>query len=95
MDRVKVTFAGDTHPALCLPRGARLSEHLTVRNSPVLFGCRTGICGTCLSRVSGAIPPPSPDEAEVVDLLAPGEPGLRLLCQVELTADIRVAWRGA
>ncbi|MBC6436085.1 2Fe-2S iron-sulfur cluster binding domain-containing protein, partial [Nostoc sp. HG1] len=36
-----------------------LSEHLTIQNSPVLFGCRTGICGTCLVEVNGTIPSPN------------------------------------
>ncbi|MEL6495801.1 MAG: 2Fe-2S iron-sulfur cluster-binding protein, partial [Cyanobacteria bacterium J06623_7] len=30
-----------------------LAEHLTVENSPILFGCRTGICGTCLVIIEG------------------------------------------
>ena len=81
------------HPPVPLPELASLSERLTMVNSPVLFGCRTGICGTCVSRVealAGELPPPDSDEAELLAVIAPDEPRARLLCRLRLTADIRV-----
>lgn len=82
-----------SHPPVRLPALANLSEHLTPANSPVLFGCRTGICGTCTSRVevqgAGSLEAPSPDERQTL-LLFVNEPKARLLCQLRLTADIRV-----
>jgi len=76
-----------------LPRGAALSEVLTLDNSPLLFGCRTGICGTCLSRVDakgGTLAPPTEDEKDVLDLLCPNEPKARLACLIKLSADLTI-----
>lgn len=71
-----------------------LSDRLTAANSPVLFGCRTGICGTCASRVevvgAGKLEPIGGEEAETLRLFCPGQPQARLLCQIRLTADVRV-----
>lgn len=87
----RVAFEGDSHPPVLLARHENLSEHLTVQNSPVLFGCRTGICGTCLVRVSGALTPPSEDELDLLDVIAPNDPRARLACQIDLTADIEIS----
>lgn len=87
---VSVSFPGSRHAPLRLAEGTALSEALTVENSPILFGCRTGICATCLSEIDGAIPPPSADERELLEIFAPDNPRARLACQVQLTADIRV-----
>ena len=79
------------HKPVRLAAGANLSEHLTVENSPVLFGCRTGICATCLVRVeplSGELPGPGPDEAELLRIVAPSDPKARLACQLRLCADV-------
>lgn len=76
-----------------LPRGANLCETLTIENSPLLFGCRTGICGTCLSRVEvrrGELPPPTVDEKDVLELLCPNEPKARLACLIRLSADLHI-----
>jgi ferredoxin len=87
-----VRFHSPRYPAVRLARGSMLSEHLDVANSPLLFGCRTGICGTCLIKIeavkNGALAPPSPEEQELLDLIAPDEPRARLACQIELLADI-------
>ncbi len=86
----EVSFPGTRHvPVRLAPRSA-LSEHLTVQNSPVLFGCRTGICATCISEVEGDIPPPTDDEREILEVFAPDNPRARLVCQVQLTADVRI-----
>jgi ferredoxin len=87
---VTVSFSDPRYPAVCLPRGAALSEHLTVQNSPVLFGCRTGVCGTCASILSGDVPPPADEEREVLEVIDHPHPRARLLCQVELTADVEI-----
>lgn len=86
----RVSFADPRFRPLQLPDGAQLSEHLDVSNSPVLFGCRTGLCGTCRSVVEGALPPPDADEQEVLDIAADHPPGARLLCQVRLRSDLHV-----
>lgn len=85
-----VSFRGGSFPPMSLPAGARLSQHLTVQNSPVLFGCRTGICATCLIRVDGDLPPPEPDERELLDVMAPDDTRARLACQLTLRGDIEI-----
>lgn len=78
---MKVLFT-TTHAPIELPDLAELSRELTALNSPVLFGCRTGICGTCLCEVRGDVEPASKDERELLDFIAPERPKARLACQV-------------
>lgn len=85
-----VSFPGTEYPPLQLPLHQNLSEQLTVQNSPVLFGCRTGICGTCLVIAIGAIPPADRTEQELLDLLAPDIANARLACQLDLAADVAI-----
>lgn len=85
---VTVRFPGSEFPPLTLGAGSELSAELTVENSPMLFGCRTGICGTCLCEAEGDVPPAGADEAEVLALLAAGRPRARLACQIRLVADV-------
>jgi ferredoxin len=86
-----VEFCG-SFPAVNLEAGANLSEHLHVQNSPILFGCRTGICGSCLIEIveekNGALLPPNEEEKEVLALINEDCPGARLACQIRLSADI-------
>lgn len=80
-------------PPVRLPGGKNLSEVLTVQNSPILFGCRTGICGTCLTQVTdkgGSLPPASQDEKDVLEILCPDNPKARLACQIKLTCDLTI-----
>lgn len=86
-----VRFPETNYQPVTLEKHQNLSEHLTVQNSPVLFGCRTGICGTCLVDVEGDIPPPNEEEQEILENLAPGNKQARLACQLDLTSDIAIA----
>jgi ferredoxin len=94
----RVTFSPASRPPVSLPRGAVLCEHLSVENSPLLFGCRTGICGTCLVEVEdqadGELGGPAADEAELLEIIAPGNQRARLACQIALSADIRIRYIG-
>lgn len=85
-----VSFPGTSYSPITLEAHQKLSEHLTAQNSPVLFGCRTGICGTCLVLVNGEISPPSAEEREVLEVLAPEHPNARLACQLELTSNLEM-----
>ncbi|MEC4816260.1 MAG: 2Fe-2S iron-sulfur cluster-binding protein [Scytonema sp. PMC 1069.18] len=87
----KIKFKQTNHQPIQLQKHQPLSEHLTIQNSPVLFGCRTGICGTCLVIIKGDIPPPNPEEKELLEILAPGNKQARLACQIDLTSDIEIA----
>lgn len=97
-DRYSISFAPASHAPVSLERGALLSEHLSVENSPLLFGCRTGICGTCLIEVeeaiNGELAAPTADELELLEIIAPGNRRARLACQIELRADIRIRYIG-
>ncbi|MEE2902813.1 MAG: 2Fe-2S iron-sulfur cluster-binding protein [Myxococcota bacterium] len=93
----KVEFPGTSFAPVELPEGSNLSEVLTAENSPVLFGCRTGICGTCLGKIESTalIEPPDADEQEVLEVLADDEPTARLCCQIELKSDLKIVHLGA
>ncbi len=93
-----ISFLPATHEPVRLQRGAILSEHLTIENSPILFGCRTGICGTCLSEIisqtGGELLAPSDDERELLDILAPDNGQARLACQIAICADLTIHYVG-
>ncbi|MBI3650086.1 MAG: (2Fe-2S)-binding protein [Acidobacteria bacterium] len=97
-DEFIIRFSPPTHAPLWLQRGAVLSEHLTIDNSPLLFGCRTGICATCLIAVlaqeNGELLPPADDEKELLEIVAPADAKARLACQIELCADLTIHYYG-
>jgi ferredoxin len=89
----RIAFGATGRPAVSIEEGMPLSVALTISNSPILFGCRDAICGTCLSKVqaeSGALPPQSPEEKELLNILCPNEPKARLACQLKSCADITI-----
>lgn len=85
-----ISFPGTNYPPITLQPHQNLSEHLTIQNSPVLFGCRTGICGTCLMEVIGDIPAAKAEEQEMLDTLASDVPNARLVCQIDLATDVKI-----
>jgi ferredoxin len=92
--RHRVEFPATAFAAVELPDLASLPLHLTVQNSPVLFGCRSGLCGTCLIEAeaigAAGLEPPDVAEAEALELYAPGNPRARLACQLILSTDVRI-----
>jgi ferredoxin len=82
----------DDYPGLELPADAALAESLDASNSPVRFGCRTGICGTCLVEVTADAPMAgaAPYEVELLDILAEGNAKARLCCLVKLQSDVSI-----
>ncbi|WP_445630150.1 2Fe-2S iron-sulfur cluster binding domain-containing protein [Nostoc sp. DSM 114167] len=89
-DFCQISFPESDFVPIILECHQNLSEHLTIQNSPVLFGCRTGICGTCLIEIIGNIPPPQLDEQEMLETLAPNNPHARLACQINVTGNIEI-----
>ncbi|MGK7940322.1 MAG: 2Fe-2S iron-sulfur cluster-binding protein [Crocosphaera sp.] len=85
-----IYFADPKFSPITIKPHEPLAHHLTAENSPVLFGCRTGLCGTCLVEIIGEIPPPTKEEAEVLQILAPDNPRSRLACQIDVTQDIMI-----
>lgn len=73
-----------------------LSEALDVTNSPILFGCRTGICATCIVQVhAGAehLPPITAEEKEVLEAYTDKD-HCRLACQLTLSGDVELSYLG-
>jgi ferredoxin len=86
----QISFPHADRSAILVASNSRLSDSLTIQNSPVLFGCRTGICGTCLVAIRGDISPPDKDELEILEIFAPNNPLARLACQITVTGDIEI-----
>ncbi|MEM7772061.1 MAG: 2Fe-2S iron-sulfur cluster-binding protein [Cyanobacteria bacterium P01_E01_bin.6] len=86
-----ISFFQDSLESLTISSHQSLADVLTVQNSPVLFGCRTGICGTCLVEADGDIPPPDEEERELLEVLAPDHPKARLACQIKVTSNLAIA----
>ena len=93
-----VQFSEKNYAPVRLRAGSILSEYLTIENSPLLFGCRTGICGTCLSIIEaqkgGELAAASEDEQDLLDIIAPDNPKARLACQIAISADITIHYLG-
>lgn len=76
--------------------GVPLSKELDALNSPILFGCRTGICGTCLLIVEEGMEntnPPSEDELEFLEIVS-DNPNARLGCKLTCKGPIKVKYLG-
>ena len=88
--KCNIQFIETNYQPIELEINQNLAENLTIENSPILFGCRTGICGTCIVAIEGDIPPASEEEKELLEVLAPENPKARLACQIQLTNDIQI-----
>ena len=89
----KIEFNSSEYVPIQLLEGTNLSEALTICNSPVLFGCRTGICGTCLIHLEvtdGEIQLPGSEERELLNIICSKDSQARLACQIHLTANIKI-----
>lgn len=89
----RIEFPESDKAPVELKEGDNLSEKLTIHNSPILFGCRIGICGTCAVEV---IEEDSPlherthDEKEFLEAMAPGRNNVRLACQININTNIKI-----
>ena len=94
----RISFLDSLHSDITLPEGAALAENLTIQNSPVLFGCRTGICGTCVVELDETsltkVKPADDDEKEILEVYAPDNLRARLACQLQLIGDIKLRYLG-
>lgn len=91
----KVEFSNSDKTELRLQDGNELSKELTIENSPILFGCRTGVCGTCLCEVLKGSPKlPSEEELELLEVLAPDNANARLACQIKVTCNLTLKYIG-
>lgn len=93
MSKRQISFTDEAYDPVELPDQACLSEYLTVQNSPILFGCRIGICGTCLVEVvneSESLNERTENEREFLEALLPNRNECRLACQVNINTDIKI-----
>ena len=90
MSLYTIQFPNTDYLPVSVEESTPLSVALNLQNSPILFGCRTGICGTCLASATGCILPPTADEQEVLAILAPDCSTARLTCQITPTGDLSV-----
>ena len=88
----RIEFPDTDFAPVEVPDLAGLALHLTVQNSPVLFGCRSGLCGTCLIEVEADESLLAPDcaETEALEIYAPGNSRARLACQLVVSTDVRI-----
>lgn len=89
----KVEFEDSDKQPVELQEGDNLSEKLTIQNSPILFGCRIGICGTCAVEVIDSDAPLHPrthDEKEFLGTMAPGRDNVRLACQIDINTNLKI-----
>lgn len=90
----RIEFPGTDKNFVELNEGDCLSEKLTIQNSPILFGCRIGICGTCaievLEEKGAPLHPRTDEEKNFLETMAPGEDKVRLACQIHLNTNISV-----
>jgi len=93
-----ISFSPETYSPITLEEGSKLSEYLSAENSPVLFGCRNGECGTCLVEVEGGhkgeLPEAGDLERLILDILAPDNPRARLACRIAVCADLKIRYIG-
>lgn len=85
---------GDRVATLGVARNETLYECLERHGFPIRTTCRgSAICGLCWVRVESdrdTLPPPRADEAEMLELRAPGTPEARLACRLELPESLDV-----
>lgn len=80
-----------------IPENSELAKALDAKNSPLLFGCRTGICGTCLIEVIDGAPDdylPTDDEVDLLEIIAENNPKARLACQMRMKRDLHIKYIG-
>jgi ferredoxin len=89
----RISFLDSDKAPVDLEAGQCLSEKLTIQNSPILFGCRIGICGTCAIEVvesDSELPTKTQDERDFLNNMAPGNERIRLACQIHINTNMKV-----
>jgi len=92
MSQHEIAYGVPGYPPSQVSAGKTLSIELDASSSPLLFGCRTGICGTCLVEVEegfDALPPADADERELLDVLT-DKPKARLACQIQVNSALKL-----
>jgi ferredoxin len=75
-------------------RGSTLIDVCTTHHLPVVFGCRVGLCGTCLVQVlseAASLSAPTAHEARLLEVLQ-ASPDWRLACQCTVLGHVRLRY---
>lgn len=91
--KYKICFPATEYLPCEMPENSNLADELNASNSPVLFGCRTGLCGTCLIEIldsDGKLNIPNEIEEEALSIYAPNNQKARLACQIRLQSNISI-----
>jgi ferredoxin len=86
-----VTFKSD-NKTVQANQGQPLIEVATSNNSSIPFGCKNGICGTCLIKVNKGmenLSPPEDKEKNTLAMFGAG-PQNRLTCQCKVNGDVEI-----
>jgi ferredoxin len=89
----RIDFLDSDKNEVNLNEGDCLSEKLTIQNSPILFGCRIGICGTCAIEIvdsDSPLPEKTHDENEFLSTMAPERENVRLACQIRINTNMKI-----
>jgi ferredoxin len=93
----KITFVNSQHAPVEVACEQNLSESLNSSNSPVLFGCRTGVCGACVVKIHSGIEQldkMSAADEEVVLVMVDDPTAVRLGCQLYPKGDLEIEFVG-
>ena len=92
--KCKVEFINCDKNSVELNYGDNLGEKLNIHNSPILFGCRIGICGTCAVEVMEVQGEPlharTHDEIGFLEAMVPGQDQIRLACQIKINTNLKL-----
>ena len=90
----RIDFTDGTH--IHVPDKENLADCDEIFDSPILFSCRTGACGTCLVKIHEGmenLPKIDEDEQEMLDLGKRGSE-YRLACQLFATGPVKIEYVG-
>ncbi len=96
MDKKCVLTISNNNQAVEVRENSELSKELDASNSPILFGCRTGICGTCLLIVEEGAENTNDvgeDELEFLEIVS-DDPKARLGCLLKCSGPVKVKYIG-
>ncbi len=96
--KCKIEFIQSDYPPIEAEKDSLLVDILNTENSTILFGCRTGLCGTCLIELinsdSDNLSTKTDEEKDFLEEMYPENKNFRLACQVSLKGDIKIKNRG-
>lgn len=97
MSKVEILENNEVVNSVEVDGDQNLAEVLSTVNSPILFGCRTGVCGTCCVKVVKGMENlnlKTAEEDEILELYVDDMDNARLACQLEIKGDISLEYIG-